>query len=792
MAQSITKRTPSTTPKKQPLKIWNDWSGGVGHVVDEGKNGMSYAAGLLGLPSELRAGPFQNTTNPGLTLHSHWYSVGPFGFPSSATSLLTAAFAAQTGTTAVSLNETLYQTTATGTTFSFSHSVTSLTKLLVVAVSWGGTEAVGGQGPAIQFTDSGSSTTILTPVVTAGTKRADIRYMKNPVAGSGTVQVSFSGEGITVVPINIVAYDLFRIDTGTVVDSWAGFDFSVGQNIYGRFGVELDAKAKDILISSLGVAYPTGASFVTDPRASTAGTTSFLDDGSSLLGSQFRTATTVDACHLNRAFEAYAESTSSKVPYLYAQTAKLSSEQVYPLMQKVSMSNTDFGTMYGYHQICSVEPLQGGAQNSRYGQGHPPGQCARYRGDIWIPMGTSYSHFRLDAVKTGNASQDTVATGTGPDELGGQHLISMWRDQIALYRAHSLGSGAGGGGYYGGGGSGGESPGTYLLIPGSTDPQDSTHWGSAFPTGDSFTDALCMAVLEGLCYVYKEDGLYTFNDASISKLVFRELGQWNIHINGASIDAWKGTLLVPTPSNLLLFEPGGVPTPIGIGSQVESMRMTPKGVTQLIGGVYHSVRTIGDYIYAIYQPDISSTTVHILCGYSPTGDPTSVVWQSLGTFTLIDASAFLDIFVSRTSQPISANYPTPCVWFGKDTAFNYYVLDQRGGPFRLRADTHKTVQSGTAYMSELVFPEPVSLDELVVYAQDMGANDEFQLSVIVNGDGNEINLGSPIKASGRSTRPLRSYDYVTRLTVGLTFTTTDTSSRVPPNISQMELYGDPA
>ncbi len=60
-------------PKGTLLKRWNDWSAGVGHLVDDGRTpGMYSASGLLGLRGELRPAPFKNTLTVGSDEGHHY------------------------------------------------------------------------------------------------------------------------------------------------------------------------------------------------------------------------------------------------------------------------------------------------------------------------------------------------------------------------------------------------------------------------------------------------------------------------------------------------------------------------------------------------------------------------------------------------------------------------------------------------------------------------------------------------------------------------------------------------
>jgi hypothetical protein len=150
------------------------------------------------------------------------------------------------------------------------------------------------------------------------------------------------------------------------------------------------------------------------------------------------------------------------------------------------------------------------------------------------------------------------------------------------------------------------------------------------------------------------------------------------------------------------------------------------------------------------------------------------------------------IHATAVGFPEASSEANPTVWF-TDAAngnqnLSYAILDSRGQPLRGRANTHKVVTSGDAWMSEIYFPEPQEINRVVVYAEDMADGDEWQIKAVYNGTGNDINIGRPIKASGRHERPIRRRD-IYRLTLHVNFVGTSTSARVPPSIKRIELWG---
>ncbi|KKL15229.1 hypothetical protein LCGC14_2507680, partial [marine sediment metagenome] len=295
--------------------------------------------------------------------------------------------------------------------------------------------------------------------------------------------------------------------------------------------------------------------------------------------------------------------------------------------------------------------------------------------------------------------------------------------------------------------------------------------------------------LSGASFVLTAEGLFSFNSKGRSGLVFEDFRAWRGAFDSIPMPAWKGGLFISHPTGLQFYTPGELPVYVGVGSKSKGLPLS--GVTEFTRGRYMGVHATGEFIWAIYQPDISSTTVQVQCGYTLSDDPTDLTWQVVTTTTLNDAQHLLNCFVSAQSQPLSSTYSTPVCWFGDETDLSYVVLDPQAGPFRARADIHRVNVSADAYMSELLFPEPVDLTELVVYTQDMLSDDtdEWQMSFIVNATGNEENF-APIVTNGRTVISLTN-KLVHRLTLHVQWIATSTSDRVPPTIAKIELFGKP-
>ncbi len=424
---------------------------------------------------------------------------------------------------------------------------------------------------------------------------------------------------------------------------------------------------------------------------------------------------------------------------------------------KIRMNNANFGT---------PATTDTASRNSAV----PFGRPARYQGDWYVPD-TSVVH-KLSGISA--ASNDTWATG---DAAGGTH-IAMVNHQLAISKT---GSGV-------------------RILEEDESPIVEAKWASYFFPGDKEEAAADFFAISDFMFVLKKSGLYTFgtkNDRTVSGMVLEDFGKWRASFDNLPTALWKSGAVIPHPAGLLYYTPGEAFTPIGIEAKPELGGIAPSGVTELEIGRYHGVAVAGDYLYTVYQPDPASTSALILCGHAPGAFPRDISWQVLGGLTLAGNAddAVHGIHVTSLGFPESASEYNPTLWFSDATSGNqnlsYAVLDSRGQPLRGRANTHKTVTAGDAWMSEIYFAEPQEVKRVVVYAEDMAPNDEWQISAVYNGTGTDVNIGKPITANGRHERLVMRRD-IYRFTLHVNFVGTSTSSRVPPSVKRIELWGPEA
>jgi hypothetical protein len=427
------------------------------------------------------------------------------------------------------------------------------------------------------------------------------------------------------------------------------------------------------------------------------------------------------------------------------------------LINKISLKSGDFGQDLGAWEFPNLTD---------------PGQVARWQGKWYLPSGGTTDPREL-TVGSGTIEADTLSAIT---DSGGTNTV----EHIANRGPQVMGARGGSGIRY-----------TSIIAGTIGNPKLEANWSSYFPVGDINERPSGLSSVDGVDLVMNSEGLWSFivddNNFLGSSLVFEDFRIWKNLFPNIPISPWKGGLLIPHPSGLLFWIPGQQPTNIGFDARAVSFADPPTNVTDYKKGRYLGVVGVGDYIYTIYQPDITLTTVYILCGYLYTGaaKTSEIIWQSLGSSNLFDPDYSANVGVALLGKPISSSYETATLWFNNGNDLRYVYLDSRGGPFRVQ----QTTQSGFVLLSELFFPDSVNMTEMIIYTQGMRAGDSWQLSIF-NDNGTETNMGAPITTNGQNVIKIDRHS-VYRAMFKLTWASSiETESTAIPAIKRIQLYGE--
>jgi hypothetical protein len=584
-------------------------------------------------------------------------------------------------------------------------------------------------------------------------------YLVNPTSGAANVVITDTDADCAV--IGGVASTWYNVDQGTPISEAlpAAGDNDAGPILGGSVASKTTV---EIVIDSAAVtnSVTTMTAQDTQLQQDTAGDLRFGSEYAAGSGTVVLDWNLGAACDWASTSAAITGMTHS---YLYAMQGRKGSSGRAVVVNKISLGNPDFGNLEtGEH---SLTPLT------------IPGQPVRYQGFWWFPMGDDQKARRLQVVGNGAVSNDTLdATAT---QLGADHFANLGAQVVATL-IHS-----------------GNDDGGMRILKDAGDIGAEADWGPAFPLGDRTERSGGLRSLGGLAFALNIEGLYSFNVKARSGLVFEDFRAWRHAFDNIPIVPWKGGLVISHPTGLLFYELGELPVNISLNAKIAGDSLIPSGLTDLRGGRYHGLAPAGDFLWTIYQPDVSSTTVNVMVGYPKSDSPKDLIWQQVGTTTLQDTDHMLGCFVTVDSKPRSAEYVTPTLWYGKSDNIAYVVLGTTASPFRTRSDTHKVITTGDTYMSELRFTEPVDLTEIIVHtSKDMVSGDEFQISLLTNGTGDDIDVGPPVRGSGSwHPRPIdraKGGKNVTSLVLHVNWVATSAANRVPPVIQSIELYGNPS
>lgn len=731
----------------QLLKRWSDWSAGVGHLVDDGQTpGMYYASGLLGLRGELRPAPFSNVVTTSIYyVGMRWTLTNTLAYSYAVVALNPAASSTVAISGSVSSGEVVANATLT-----YPHTVPSgSNRALEVTVHNGSAASPTG------VTFNGDALTLVAEGL--GNPRASIWRRTAPAEATGNVVVTFAG----ATDITSCAQAYTGVDQTTPEDD-TDAEFSAASS--GPAAIGLDAGAGGMVVDALTLDNISSNAIIDKAQ------TSLLDEpvGAGTQG-----------------FASYKAPTHSEFEWQYFFVATVNVDVEHDMLYavgglrlveggrayKVNLSNTPFGQFFaGTHTLASALLI---------------GQPVKYQGFWYFPMGNDIRARKLSVVGITAISSDVLDAPATPFVPGADHFTILGDQLVGIVRQ-------GVAGIPGLGGVGAQDGGVRILkVDGA--PETAADWGSAFPAGEITARSAGLITVAGSTYVLNVDGLYSFNNKGRSRVVFRDYQNWKSPFENLEMSPYRGGILIPHPSGLqLVFPDADTPVAVGLSSGARSTEALPSAnVIELHTGLHHSTSVAGEYVWSVYQPDPSSRSGLLLCGYSKTGKPDETVWQGVAPLTLADNEMMANCQCVLSGRPLGGSYTTPTVWFGNTPDLNYVVLDPSASPFRSRSDAHKVVTSGEAWLSELIFAEPVDLSGLVVVAsEDMEDGDEWKLSMVADGTGKEVTLGY-VKAKGR--HPLRLDRHsVTRLSLHVEFTGTSAADRVPPVLREVSLFGKPA
>lgn len=328
-------------------------------------------------------------------------------------------------------------------------------------------------------------------------------------------------------------------------------------------------------------------------------------------------------------------------------------------------------------------------------------------------------------------------------------------------------------------------------------------WGSYFNVGDPSTTALGMYGLQGLAFVLRQDGLWSFNtrgeDATLYNVDY--VADSGGPIPGNAITYWKDSLVYIHNGSVYLYN-GGAAIDIG-PSNGNGFYHNPRGTGVAFDQLFFSsqlnpisVRGVGDYLYAIFEIQEGGNSSGYLCVAHP--GPDGFAWFPVGVLGNAGGGLLLPVMNIAGNGDLHHLY----VHDPTDNILKYYPISGAGNPL-LPFNTSTGYQRGTSvettaevYMSELLLDGPQN-GELRVWVTGLnGENvsndslrDYLQFRAVINGQA-ITDIGKVIYDNKVHTIPITAGQPIRTLIVGVHGTTGGSRAATfeQPTIRRMELW----
>lgn len=278
---------------------------------------------------------------------------------------------------------------------------------------------------------------------------------------------------------------------------------------------------------------------------------------------------------------------------------------------------------------------------------------------------------QLDTTGTGNISGDTITDGDAGS--GDGHLITLGH-QIAKIQ---------------------ETTGISILKTGG-DANTNADWGSDFDVGDPNDLSIGGASLQGLAFVQRGKGLYTFNDRGRAGSIFEDFGAWQQSgVKYWSLVNWKGGLVFSRLDGIYYWRPGILPINISIAAR--GFPDDPFELENTNGIRYEGVEAIGNFLYVSYTFANTPKTGYLV-GEAKGGDPTNIAWWNF--FQSSGLSETTGVQVVTDGESVPNGTATTVLVTQAITTLAFYPLGLDGSP---KLTTAEYLQTGDA-ACEVMFP----------------------------------------------------------------------------------------
>lgn len=333
------------------------------------------------------------------------------------------------------------------------------------------------------------------------------------------------------------------------------------------------------------------------------------------------------------------------------------------------------------------------------------------------------------------------------------------------------------------------------ILATAADPLVDANWGSDFPSGDSSEQLLGAASVEGLSFVLRSPGVYSYNDRGRAGLVTDDLVPWRTAATTSvawSATSWKTGIVFSHPSGLYFYRPGQPLLPIGMERKFSSKYYNDAA---LLGrAIPKAVQGVGEFLYVSYAvpTHTGSSYVNVIaCATSLDGTPYNLSWTIIDIGSSTSYSRGLAVLLGVTPN---SSGDASLVFQEDATTLKHKPLGPRGAPAGVYIGAAiKAVTGSHVYLPELTFSPPLATARLRVYLVNMDSGSSYQMRVSINGAilSTLPNIGGPLGANSTVYDvPINYPAHISTLVISPQLTY-DASATTYTNgaISRIELWG---
>ena len=219
-----------------------------------------------------------------------------------------------------------------------------------------------------------------------------------------------------------------------------------------------------------------------------------------------------------------------------------------------------------------------------------------------------------------------------------------------------------------------------------TDPSGT--WGTADSIGDSHTDITSLLNLNNICFVGKEDGLWTWDDSALINLLPEYRRLKNDYNFGAMVAWYNRGYFATGEDGLLSYDPQNPEDTVDISPSLYAAQITDIGVRVA------SLSRDDNWLYAVLAPKAQGEYLYVLAGrWQASGGSTIFAWHPILEYDTANAA---DVSF-EASWLTTVQGGNPRLWLAESGTTKHkpgYIICAKGHQNPKDDDSYKFTTSG--------------------------------------------------------------------------------------------------